>query len=164
MKLLDAKFRGNKGRYIAQCTLASMVVFVILHVLDAAENAALVGSLGASAFIVFAVPQAESSRPRFLLGGYFVGICCAAVCYGLCLLSVHAPFIHQPSAPLFAAVSVGMTIFIMVMTDTEHPPAAGVALGLVLNMNLGSLLVVVLGILCLSAIRALLKPMLINLV
>ena len=33
---------------------------------------------------------------------------------------------------LGAALSVGMSIFLMVITDTEHPPAAGTALGLVI--------------------------------
>ena len=31
------------------------------------------------------------------------------------------------------ALSVGLSIFLMTITNTEHPPAAGVALGFVVN-------------------------------
>ena len=34
---------------------------------------------------------------------------------------------------VIAALSVGLSIFLMVATNTQHPPAAGTVLGLVIN-------------------------------
>ncbi len=34
---------------------------------------------------------------------------------------------------IFGSIAVGVSIFIMAVTNTEHAPAAGIALGLVIN-------------------------------
>jgi len=34
---------------------------------------------------------------------------------------------------IFGAISVGFSVFIMAVINTEHAPAAGIALGLVIN-------------------------------
>ena len=52
----------------------------------------------------------------------------------------------------------------MVITDTEHPPAAGVALGFVLHgWDYFTVIVVLMGIVSISILKFLLKPVLINL-
>ena len=43
-------------------------------VLDAVTQTVLIASLGASAFIAFAVPRSLHSDPRHLIGGYVVGL------------------------------------------------------------------------------------------
>ena len=65
---------------------------------------------------------------------------------------------------VFCALSVGLSIFVMVVTDTEHPPAASLSLGLVLNFNHMAIIVALIGIISLSIIRAVLKPTLVDLV
>ena len=40
MQVIDAKFKGNRARYVLQCMLATFCVFVVLLVLDAVTNAA----------------------------------------------------------------------------------------------------------------------------
>lgn len=165
MRFFDQHFKDNKAQYIGQCTLATLGVFIILHTLDARSNAALVGSLGASTFIVFVFPQAHNSSPRFLLGGYGVGILFGSLCAWLTGVMAQSGAVPYISVIHFAALAVGLSIFVMVLTDTEHPPAAGVALGLVLNdCNLHSVLVVAAGIACLTALRTLLRPMMVNLI
>ena len=65
---------------------------------------------------------------------------------------------------VFGAMSVGLAIFLMVITDTEHPPAAGLALGLILNeWSFLTIVVVLVGIISLSVIKFILKPVLKNL-
>ena len=54
----------------------------------------------------------------------------------ICALAFVALPSVSPAADKFfyilaAALSVGLAIFLMVITDTEHPPAAGTALGIV---------------------------------
>ena len=56
-------------------------------------------------------------------------------------------------------------MFTMVVTRTEHPPAAALALGLVLNeWSLLTLIVVLSGIIGLSIIKQLIMPALLDLI
>jgi CBS-domain-containing membrane protein len=68
-------------------------------------------------------------------------------------------------AVLFGAAAVGLAIFLMVITNTEHPPAGGLALGVVLaEWDTVALVVPIVGIVALSLARLALKPILINLI
>lgn len=167
MPLIDRKFAANKLRYFAQCLLATASVLVVLVILDALTEAALIAALGASCFSAFTVPNAKSTRARYLIGGYVVGIVAGTLCFWLGQWG--APLLEglPPGYPsvLFGALAVGLAILGMVATDTEHPPAAGVALGLVLGQwNWATVGVVLTGIVLLSAIKWLLRSVLINLV
>ncbi len=65
---------------------------------------------------------------------------------------------------LIAALSVGLSILLMVMTDTEHPPAAGTALGLIIpGWSWSAVVFIICGALILSMMRLVLRPKLINL-
>jgi len=166
MRILDPKFRQNKLNYIGQCVLSTLTIFIVLLVLDAIQEAAIIASLGASAFIAFGMPHAQAARPRYLLGGYAVGIFCGILC---AYAAVWPPLAQLPvlqdSLPMvFGALAVGTSIFLMVLLNTEHPPAAGVALGLVLgHCDVMTMLVVAVGILGLTAAKTAMKPYLINL-
>jgi CBS-domain-containing membrane protein len=64
---------------------------------------------------------------------------------------------------VFAALATGLAMFLMVVTKTEHPPAA--ALGLVLNeWTPLTLVVVILGVTALSICKRLVLPLLMDLV
>jgi CBS-domain-containing membrane protein len=161
MKLLDEKFRSNKARYIFQCVLATFAVFIVVLILDAMSDAAVIAALGASSFIVFTMPEAQMSGPRFLIGGYLVGMAAGGLCYYLSLVPslTQLPIVQGFSSVVFGALSVGLATLLMVVTDTEHPPAASLALGLVLDeYNHRTVLVVLIGIISLSLIRAVLRP------
>ncbi len=166
MQIIDKKFAKNKVRYILQCLLATVVIFIILLILDAISNAAIIVALGASSFIAFTMPTTEASKPRYMLGGYLVGIAAGGLCYYLSLLPIitNSSFLHEFSYVIFGAIAVGLTMFVMVITNTEHPPAASLALGLVLNdCTLKVIIVVLTGIISLIIIKWLLKPFLKNL-
>jgi len=166
MDLFDTKFLKNKLRYLLQCLLAALSVLVMLLILDALSNAAVIASLGASSFIAFTMPHAQVSRPRFLIGGYVVGVGAGTLCHWLSQLTspTSLPVLQDQSYVVFAAAAVGLAIFVMVVTNTEHPPAAGVALGLVLGeCRPMTVVVVLLGIIVLSILSKLLRPILRNL-
>jgi CBS-domain-containing membrane protein len=163
--LLDSKFRHNKARYVAQATVAALCILVVLLVLDSVRQTVLIASLGASSFIAFAVPRSYASRPRALLGGYFVG---TLVGCGLSLaVSWAAPSIPLDPGTLKivgGAVATGLCFFIMATTNTEHPPAAALALGYVLNdWDAGTVLVVFAGIFALSLTKEAVRPKLMDL-
>ena len=165
-ELWDHKFGRNKVQYVLQCFVAALAVFIVLLILDAKTNTAVIASLGASAFIAFTMPRAGVSRPRFLIGGYDVGILSGLACHYLSGLDVLANMTDVPrlSAAMFGGLSVGLAIFLMVVTNLEHPPAAGVALGLVLNnCEPKTILVASLGIVLLTLTRRLMRSFLIDL-
>ena len=59
---------------------------------------------------------------------------------------------------------MGLSSFLMTITNTEHPPAAGLALGLVYEgVDYPALAVILLGVLLLTAIKMLIIIHLINL-
>jgi len=63
-----------------------------------------------------------------------------------------------------AALTVGLSIAVMVVADAEHPPAAGAALGLVVQgWTLSSVGVILIGAVTLSLMRVALRPRLVNL-
>ncbi len=102
-----------------------------------------------------------------MIGGYFVGTVVGCCCHFWSehYLLAHIDFIHIYSRQIFGSISVGLAIFIMTITDTEHPPAAGLALAFVLNgWNLLTVEVVFAGVVMISVIKLMLKRILINLV
>ena len=126
MKIFDERFRRSPRQYILQSLLAFVVIAAIVIGLGALTHGIVVAALGASAFIVFAMPRHDTARPRNLIGGH--GVCIAI---GL-LCSVPIRFGWLPSSGLsvglVAATAVGLAVFLMAATNTEHPPAAGNAL------------------------------------
>ena len=121
MRLFDRKFHKNIHRYIFQCILATLTILAVLFFLDVLTETAIIASLGASAFIVFAIPKSYSSDPRRLIGGYIVGITVGMSCY---FISNFFPnvniFTHfETSLIIFGAISVGIAIFIMAVTNTD---------------------------------------------
>ena len=163
--LNDRLRKDNIKRYTIQCTLAATVVLILLLVLDAVTQTVLIAALGASSFIAFAVPRSLVSSPRCMVGGYVVGIIAGTL---MSALNVAFDFsdtvVAHTSLVIFAASATGLAMFIMVMTRTEHPPAAALALGLVLNEWTSlTLLVVVGGIVALSISKQLILPWLMDL-
>ena len=167
MKLIDIKVKENLWRYLSQCFLAALTIFVILLFLDILNEAAIIAALGASAFIVFTMPTKYSSEPRRLIGGYIVGVLIGCSFYFLSISTEFASLFgnHQLSLTIFASLAVGIAMFIMAVTNSEHAPAAGIALGLVLNEWDYVTIIFILGaILWMAGVRKLLKPLLMDLI
>ncbi len=167
MKLFDEKFRDNKLKYLIQCGLATLSVFILLLLLDVMSNGVIAASLGASSFIAFTMPHAQASRPRYLVAGYIIGVISACLCSLLAYLltgNQYFTVFNISSYVIFGALAVGLAIFLMVITNSEHPPAAALALGLVMDScSHMAVIVAVVGIVSLSLIKAVLKPYMINL-
>jgi CBS-domain-containing membrane protein len=159
----DEKFKHNKVTYFFQTVLTTTAMFIVLLLLDFFSNAVLVAALGASCFIAFAMPHRDISSPRYMIGGYAVGALTGAACaYAASSFLINtlpiAPAFHYV---FFGALAVGSAMFFMVLTDTEHPPAASLSLGLVLgHSDLQTIAIVLFGIASLSLIKEILKPLL----
>ena len=158
--------RESFKRYALQCGLAGIVVLVLLLVLDAVTQTVLIAALGASAFIAFAVPRSQHSGPRHMIGGYAIGIVAGCLMATLeSAMNVQGAGAAHAVMVVFGAMAISLAMFMMVVTRTEHPPAAALALGLVLNeWDLLTLAVVMAGIVALSLIKRLVLPMLLDLI
>ena len=167
MRIIDRGLKKKLGRYLFQCALATLTVLGIFFLLDVLLRAALVSSLGATTFIVFAMPHSRTARSRSLLGGYLLGTLCGTLCSlaADCTLAASTGLTPRVRLIIFGALAVGLTILAMVSTDAEHPPAAGLALGFVANPWSQTTLLFVLSAVCLlSLARYLLRHILIDLV
>ena len=145
------EFRLYWKHYLLQSLFATVTVFIVLYFLSL-QNAVIIASIGATAFIVFAMPDYLTAHPRNVIGGHLVGLFWGFV------------FSLIPHATVFGSLisysmAVGLSIFTMVVTDTEHPPAAGTALGVAITgMSPSVLVAVILSIVLLSLIHRIFKP------
>lgn len=119
------KFTAAWKYYVLQSLLAALTIFLVLLFLTI-QDAVIIAAIGATAFIVFAMPANVTAHARNIIGGHLIGF--AAGC--LCAL------IPQPSiwwSIIAYSLAVGLSTLIMVVIDTEHPPAAATALGLAIT-------------------------------
>ncbi|NUP97543.1 MAG: HPP family protein [Planctomycetaceae bacterium] len=77
----------------------------------------LIGSFGASAVLLFGVPDSALSQPRNLVGGHVLSALVAVATVAL-----------VGSGPLAIALAVGLSMFVMSLTRTLHPPGGATAL------------------------------------
>ena len=101
-----------------------------------------------------------------MIGGYLVGIAVGCLIGTINLaLDFDQVFGAHAVTILSGAFATALAMFIMVVTKTEHPPAAALALGLVLNeWNLLTILVILAGIVSLSIFKRLILPVLMDLI
>lgn len=145
----------NVRRYAIQCSLATIVVLVLLVALDAVTQTVLIAALGATTFIAFAVPRSIVSSPRCLVGGYMVGMFAGTLMSTLNgSLGISDPVMSNAALIVFGALATGIAMFLMVVTKTEHPPASALALGLVMNeWTVLTLAVIMVGVIILSTCK-----------
>lgn len=166
------KFHKHKMNYIWQPLLAASFVVIALVALGGIGHVELFGfigtsSLASSAFLIFSIPSSFNSSTRSLLGGYLVctliGVLFSSCVFYLCAASPH--FNYVSIHDFVAAIAMAIAMFLMVFLRLEHPPAAGFALGLIVEpWTKLSLLMLWLVILLLLAIKKIMQRWLIDLV
>ncbi len=163
IRVIDPRFKANKAHYFIQCLMGTAAVMIVLLTVDTMFKEVMIASFGATAFSIFALPHTRTSRPRSVLGGYTIGIILGV---GLNLL---AGFLYARQGVhivygVLGAAAVGLALVLMTMTNTEHPPAAGLALGLVLQgFQVSSLLIIIGSVVVILSIKHLLRGWMINL-
>ncbi len=159
---IDSKFKTNKLRYFFQSSLAGLCIGVVLLFLNTISQSAIVASLGATTFILFTMPHHKIASSRKCIAGYIIGIIIGCLFH---LFLDILPMNHVALPAIFGGFAVGLSIFIMVIIDVEHPPAAGIALGFVFSeWNMLAICAVMCGVITLAFIKRLFKAHLINLI
>lgn len=98
--------------------LGSFLGIAALAYLSVHTNAPLIAApFGATAVLVFAVPDSPLAQPRNIIGGNLLGAI-------VCILFVQS----CGTAPWVMALAVATTIKLMQLTRTLHPPGGAVAL------------------------------------
>ncbi|MDA3846317.1 MAG: HPP family protein [Vallitaleaceae bacterium] len=127
MRFVDKKFKNNKKQYILQCLLATAALVLILISVDFVLHTAIVASLGATSFIVFTMPHKNRGKARYILGGYMFSVITGGIC------SIFINLNPNITPGILGAIAVGLCMFLMVVFNAEHPPAAALALGIVIE-------------------------------
>ena len=130
--LLDPKFRRQYKRYIFQALLATATMALILLLVDSLSTAAIAAGLGSSVVGIFINPTGATARLRAVVGGHTMALLLGSVFSFILFAGSIEGFIadHSQFHALMMALSVGLLIPVMAVTDTEHPPAAGIAIGM----------------------------------
>lgn len=144
-------------KYVFQSFLATLTVLLLILILKM-EHIVVIASIGSTAFIVFALPKSITARPKNVIGGQIIGLLSGSIC----ALIPHSSFI---SSIIVYSVAVGLSIFLMITTDTAHPPASGTALGIAITgFSINIALSLIISVTILSFVHHFLKPFLEDLV
>ena len=148
------KFKKLWIYYFLQGLFAAIALFILVLILGR-EKMVIISAMGATAFIVFAMPTAVSAQTRNVIGGHLVGLASGMIFY----FTTIPYYFEYPLA-------VGIAFFFMVALDVEHPPAAGTALSVVTNevSSLDTFVTVMAGAVVLSQCRYFLRHYLKDLV
>ena len=157
-----------------QPLLAIIFVAALLYTLRGANMGSLTWAVGAGAMsssvcLVFGTPSLRSARVQNILGGYAIAMICGLlvqfctihvshICldYWRCQTALHS-FV-------FAAV-VGLVLIVMSCFHCQHPPAAGLALVIALDIgHYAVLIVIAVAAIVLAALKILLRSYLRDLV
>jgi len=123
--LVSATPLAEKVRSAVTGGIAIIWLGLALHVLPVqGYPLMLLGSMGASAVLLFAAPHSPFAQPWNLVGGHLL----SALAGWLCGLLIPAPIIA-------AGVAVGSAIFLMHLMHCLHPPGAATALTFVLSAS-----------------------------
>ncbi len=134
MTFSDVRPRISR-RSLFQCLVATAFIALTFLAMDVFVGAGLVSSLGASTFIVLAMPHTRAARTDALMGGYILGTFFGT----MCSLLTQVTWLHFLGvSPIYlryvaGGLAVGLTMLAMVSINVGHPPAAGLALGYALD-------------------------------
>lgn|SRR3990167_865988 len=156
--------RGNVANYFWQTIIAMLFVWLVMigfDLVQASQHMWVVGvaTIATSTVYVFAMPNTTPAHPLRILVGYLLGLV-----IGIAMQYAFAVMTSQSSGEvgnsyhhLFEVggfLAFGLTLIIMMAIRSEHPPAAALALLLVLEYkDFPSISIIVLAAILLALLR-----------
>ncbi len=120
------------AQYFVQSLLAAGALGTILAFEDVLTHRAIVLAIAASTALTLFAPHIVAASVRRMVGGHVMGFIAAGIAWALFSLCCADPSSAGTRAVIVTrAGGVGPVILLMTVTNTEHAPAAGTALGLV---------------------------------
>jgi CBS-domain-containing membrane protein len=92
-------------------------ILAIIWITDLAGTPLLIGSFGATAVLLFGAHDSPLAQPRNLVGGHVISALVAVLVVAL-----------AGSTPVTVALAVGLSMLLMNLTHTTHPPGGATAL------------------------------------
>ena len=163
----NSRFAGRQQAYLLQALMTTAMLGAVLAVEDVLTNAAVTAAIASTAFVLIMTPRSVVASPRHVIGGHLI-----AVMVGGLISLLFASSALDSSAgdtrlliDTSAALSVGIGIVLMGLTNTEHPPAAGTALGMVMGgFSWVVVIVLMFSVLVMTIVQRLMLPYLKDLV
>ncbi len=131
---------------LVQGGVAVVFMWLVLTGLDKVARSTIIwaagaSSLASSSYIVFCIPRSVVAHPLKIVGGYVIAIVVGEcirllatwICHFIPGCQAGVPFMHV--FEVAAAISVGISLLLMVLLKSEHPPAAGLAVVMVLDIR-----------------------------
>ena len=169
---VNAQFKKHGWHFIFQSLLIFIYVFVLLMGLmyGRSPNLDILSAIGAtslasSAFMVIGLPKSNGAAPFRIFVGYALAGFSGMAWHYIAHLTIHTygvPVIF--SNCITGALAASTAMLLMAIFDAEHPPAMGLALGLVLEFwDDWTLLVILIAVVVLCLIKILFGRWFINL-
>ncbi|GEO05023.1 membrane protein [Adhaeribacter aerolatus] len=127
--LVDSK--EHLWTFIGSFTGIGLIGLLHSAYLTPADNIFLIGSFGASSVLIYGIINSPLAQPRNLIGGHLISA----------LIGVTVHQLIPQEVWLAAALSVSLSIVLMQITKTLHPPGGATAL----IANIGSAKITSLG-------------------
>ena len=128
----DPGFANYPWAFAFQAVLATVVMLAILSYVHSLSSAAIAAGLASSVVGIFIGPNNRTARIRSVVGGHGAALALGSIFSAILFLGpvenflLDTRFVHN----LSLAIAVGMAMLVMAITNSEHPPAAGTALGM----------------------------------
>ncbi|MFH1411220.1 MAG: HPP family protein [Candidatus Omnitrophota bacterium] len=165
MRIFDRKFKDHKRQFILQAALGGLAVGAALCLFDVVKSPMIVASFGSSAFGAFTMPHRDIFGPRFLIGGYIVGIVAGVIMHKMAVMPMDSVIAQRALYTLAGAFAACLAIFVMGITETEHAPGTSIAIGFALNSwTIMTIILVLAGIIMISVLQRFLKRWMIDLI
>lgn len=147
---MDPVARGRwpeRRRAYLFAAVMSGVTLSVTYLLLGQQNQVVIASLGATAFVVFAMPKSRAARTASTIGGHSLGLLCGA-------LASLVPHHGEVATAAVYGIAVAICALLMLVTRYKHPPAAGTALGIaVTGIDVAAAITVIGSTLIISTIR-----------
>ncbi len=128
----DPGFARAPLRFVAQAVLATGVMLAILTFVDSLSSAAIAAGLASSVVVIFINPSNRTAQIRAVVGGHALALALGSIFSLTLIFGPAETFLADMELlrNLSYAFAVGIAVLLMAITNTEHPPAAGTALGM----------------------------------
>lgn len=164
--IINPNFTKFKKVYLFKCFVALLATLFVLTSLQLVATNAILGAIGASSlassiFIAFALPEGPAAHPKRMIGSYCFALLIGVGFYylGSYLIIMQNFLSFSLTYELTGALAVALTMLVMVMFSLEHPPATGLALGLVIDQwRWWTLIILLFSIICIATIKHLVEP------
>ena len=111
-------FREHLFTFLGSFMGIGLIGFINSQHLQAHDNMFLIGSFGASSVLIYGIINSPFSQPRNLIGGHLISA----------IIGVTIHKLIPQELWLACAISVSLSIVLMQMTKTLHPPGGATAL------------------------------------